>query len=402
MPDSRPIRVARVIARLNVGGPARHVVWLTAGLAPRFETTLIAGTVPAGEEEMTEFARAAGVEPVVVGEMTRAISWRDAIVIWKLYRLFRSLRPDIVHTHTAKAGTVGRIAALLYRWRSSAKPRLVHTFHGHVFHGYYGRVVSALFIAIERVLARFTDAICVLSPAQLEEIHGRFRIGRREQFRIVPLGLDFAMLDEPAALPPRDAPFVAGIVGRLTEVKEHDFFLRAVAAWIAANPSESTKVKFQIIGDGHLRERLEQQARALGIASHVVFLGNRDDPAVFYRALDLLVLTSRNEGTPLTVIEAMALGIPILATEVGGVPDLLGELQSSGDGVKIVARGVMIARGDVAAFGAALSRLLRDPELRAALGAAGREHARTRYSKERLLRDMAALYGELVGFRAGA
>jgi glycosyltransferase involved in cell wall biosynthesis len=159
------IRVVRIIARLNVGGPARHVVWLTAGLdCDRFSTTLVTGRVPAGEEDMTWFATDHGVEPVVIGEMSRAISWRDVLVIWKLFRLFRRIRPDIIHTHTAKAGTAGRIAGLLYRWTTHAKPRFVHTFHGHVFHGYYGRGVTAMFLMIERFLARFTDRIVVLSP----------------------------------------------------------------------------------------------------------------------------------------------------------------------------------------------------------------------------------------------
>src|SRR5438067_13326329 len=131
------IRVVRIIARLNVGGPARHVVWLTAGLdRARFETTLVTGRVPAEEEDMSWFAAERGVEPLVIGEMSRAISWRDALVVWKLFRIFRRLQPEIIHTHTAKAGTTGRVAALLYRWTTRAKPRLVHTFHGHVFHSY--------------------------------------------------------------------------------------------------------------------------------------------------------------------------------------------------------------------------------------------------------------------------
>src|SRR2546421_6630351 len=168
------MRIARVIARLNVGGPARHVAWLTAALD---DSVLITGRIAPGEDDMSAFAAALGVEPVVIGEMSRAVSWRDAIVIWRLFRIFRRLRPDIIHTHTAKAGTVGRVAGLLYRLTSRRRTKLVHTFHGHVFHGYYGRLATALFLAVERCLARFTDAIVVLSPLQRDEIHGPYRIG---------------------------------------------------------------------------------------------------------------------------------------------------------------------------------------------------------------------------------
>jgi len=135
------MRIARVIARLNVGGPARHVAWLTAALNDeQFESILVTGRVAPGEDDMSGFAATLGVQPVVLGEMSRAVSWRDAIVIWRLFRIFRRFRPDIIHTHTAKAGTVGRVAGLLYRFTSRRPVRLIHTFHGHVFHGYYGRL----------------------------------------------------------------------------------------------------------------------------------------------------------------------------------------------------------------------------------------------------------------------
>ena len=369
------MRIARVIARLNVGGPARHVAWLTAALP---ESILVTGRVAPGEDDMSGFAAALGVQPIVPGEMSRAVSWRDAVVIWRLVRIFRRFRPDVIHTHTAKAGTVGRVAGLLYRLTSRRRVRLVHTFHGHVFHGYYGRLATALFLAVERVLARFTDAIIVLSPLLRDEIHGRYRIGRAEQFVIIPLGLDLAPYDS-APPPPPHVGFVVAIVGRLTEIKDHDFFLRAFAAW------QKTDAIAHIIGDGHLRAALEQTARDLGIADRVRFLGTRDDPEVFYREADLVALTSRNEGTPLTILEAMAAGVPVLATAVGGVPDLLGD-----------DRGVLVPPGDVRAFVAALSRLAGDAALRARLAAAGRAFVRERYAKERLVRDIRELYERLL------
>jgi len=394
------IRIARAIARLNVGGPARHVVWLTAALNDdRFESTLIAGSVPRGEEDMNSFATECGVRPLVVEEMSRAISPRDVVVVWKLFRIFRRLRPDIIHTHTAKAGAAGRIAGLLYRWLSRRRVRLVHTFHGHVLHSYYGPAVSWMFLAIERMLARFTDAIVVISPGQLEEIHGLYRIGRRDQFVVIPLGTDLAPKtgsgDLRIELDIGPAEFVAGIVGRLTEIKDHRAFLEGIAAWRETNPD--TPATFLVIGGGHLRSSLEAYVRDLGLEGIVRFLGNRDDPEVFYPALDLLILTSRNEGTPLTVIEAMAFGIPPLATAVGGVPDLLGaNVRDAGEGIAIRERGITFPPGHPRAFARAFSLLRNDPELLHELGERGRMHVQARHTVARLVRDIRDLYERLI------
>ncbi|MGH9902438.1 MAG: glycosyltransferase, partial [Pyrinomonadaceae bacterium] len=193
------MRIVRIIARLNVGGPARHVAWLTAAVRRAgHESVLVTGVVPPGEDDRSYFAAAQGVEPVVVPEMSREISPRDAVTVWKLYRLFARLRPDVVHTHTAKAGTVGRVAGMLYRWLTpgalAGRPRpcrFVHTYHGHVFHSYYGRLKTRVFLTIERLLARAaTDCIVVISPQQYREIHEVFGVGRAGQFAVIPLGLE--------------------------------------------------------------------------------------------------------------------------------------------------------------------------------------------------------------------
>ncbi|HEX7956416.1 MAG TPA: glycosyltransferase, partial [Pyrinomonadaceae bacterium] len=198
------MKVLRIIARLNVGGPAKHVAWLTAGLRGRgVEMLLVAGVVPPGEDDMTYFAESLGVRPLVIPEMSREVSPKDALTVWKLYRLFLRERPDLVHTHTAKAGTVGRAAGLLYRWLTFGallgrprRVRFVHTYHGHIFHSYYGRARTRLFLAIERALARLaTDRVVVISPQQYREIHEQFGVGRAAQFRIIPLGLDTKVFD---------------------------------------------------------------------------------------------------------------------------------------------------------------------------------------------------------------
>lgn len=391
--DAQPLRVARIIARLNVGGPTRHVVWLSQALAgPDFHTALLTGMVPEGEDDMTDFAVARGVQPVVIPEMSREISPRDLITIWKLYRFFRQFRPDIVHTHTAKAGTVGRLAGLLYRWTTTRRVRFVHTFHGHVFHSYYGRLKTRLFVTIEKVLARLnTDVIVTISEQQRREIHETFGVGRREQFRVVPLGLDLGDFHDPPKL--RDPVLEVGIVGRIAPIKNHDLFLRLAAArmWPAS-------VRFTVYGDGAGRAFLEERAASLGVADRVLFAGTRPAKEI-YRSIDIAALTSLNEGTPLTIIEAMAAGLPTISTEVGGVADVLGPVQErvtqDGAAYDIRERGITAASNDVAGLACGLQRLLDDAPLRAALGARGREHAHSIYSKERLVADIIALYQQL-------
>ncbi len=418
------MKIVRIIARLNVGGPARHVVWLTAGLQTKdCESVLVTGTVPPGEDDMNYFAAAHGVAPVVIPEMSREISFKDARTIWKLYRLLARLRPDIVHTHTAKAGTVGRIAGLLYRWLTpstlTGRPRscrFVHTYHGHVFHSYYGAVKTRVFLLIEKILARIaTDRIVVLSAQQLHEIHETFGVGREKQFRIIPLGLDMSVFDDWRArrdtvrdeLGARPEDVLVGIVGRLTEVKNHELFLRVAAKYKEkrkAATTDSRRVRFVIIGDGHLRAELERKADMLGLTrgDDVVFLGTRDDAENFYPALDIVALSSLNEGTPLTLIEAMANARPVISTAVGGVVDLLGEKNVSaaddqaGDAKYLVGeRGVLVPSNDADAFCEGLDRLIDDKDLRCEMGAHGRLFVEKNFSKERLLADVKKLYAEL-------
>ena len=414
MAERSKTKVLRVIARLNVGGPAKHVIWLTDGLRQsNFDTLLVAGTVPAGEGDMSYFANEMGVEPYYIREMSREISFRDAITVWKLWRLFVRERPDIIHTHTAKAGTVGRVAGFLYRWFTPAlligQPRrckFLHTYHGHIFHSYYGATKTRLFIMIEQVLARLvTDRILVVSAQQQTEINAHFHIGRRNQFAIVPLGLDLKVFDNAVSRPQvfrrelglNDDLILVGIVGRLTEIKNHEFFLRGVARWKQlASDDARAQVKFVVIGDGSLRSQLEALATSLGLDNDVIFAGNRRDPQNFYAALDIVALTSKNEGTPLTLIEAMANARPVIATSVGGVVDLLGEPLPTTLNYRECTRGISVASGDEDAFAAGLMKLIEDAELRNKVGKNGYDFVKQNYSKDRLLEDIKGLYAELL------
>jgi glycosyltransferase involved in cell wall biosynthesis len=410
------MKVVRIIARLNVGGPAKHVVWLTEGLRNAgYESVLVAGTVPAGEDDMGYFAENSGVKPIFIPEMSREISIKDLLTIWKLYRLLGRERPDIVHTHTAKAGTVGRLAVFLYRWSTPGaiigRPRplkLVHTYHGHIFHSYYGPLKTKTFILIERLLARLaTDCLVVISEQQRSEIFGTFRVGREEQFKVIPLGLDLEVFAKWETrrrlfrneLSIGDDVILVGIIGRLTEIKNHELFLRGVACFKKFS-AQYERVKFVVIGDGALRGSLEQLTHTLGLGDSVVFAGSRRDPENFYPALDVVALTSRNEGTPLTLIEAMANARPIIATPVGGVLDLLGESIEGVLPYQECKRGISIESDNEDSFAAGLLRLVEDSDFRNELGLRGKEFVERTYPKQRLVEDVKELYVELMTAKA--
>jgi glycosyltransferase involved in cell wall biosynthesis len=404
----------RIIDRLNIGGPAKHVTWLAAGLRDsEFATTLITGTVPPGESDMSYFAREADIAPLVISEMSRELSPRDLLVIAKLVRQLFKLKPQIVHTHKAKAGATGRVAALIYKWLTPSalwlRPRpckIVHTYHGHIFHSYYGAAKTRLFIAIERALARLcTDRIVVISEQQRQEIGERFGVGRAAQFRIVPLGLDLDEMKERRGdlrkeLGIAGDEITIGIVGRLCEVKHHALLLEA--ARLVAQASPASRIRFVIVGDGHLRGDLEDLSQKLGIANRVSFTGFRRDATALYGEFDIVALTSLNEGTPLTLIEAMACGRAIAATEVGGVVDVMGERRLSQSGFTVWDHGVTAASRDAAGLARALQFLIERPELRRQMGARGRVFVRTRLSKERLINDIKEVYRELTGVAAAA
>ena len=272
------MKVLRVIARLNVGGPARHVLFLTRDLQDdEFRSWLIAGSVPEGEEGMDYLAEESGVRPIYISEMSRELSVKDIVSIYKVYREIKRIEPDVLHTHTAKAGSVGRTAGFLYRWLTIrtlvGKPRplkVVHTFHGHVFHSYYGRSKTRIFIMIERLLARIvTDKIVVISEQQFEEIHETFGIGRAEQFEIIPLGIDLRPFEKQAAsgselrseVGAADSDLLVGFIGRLTEIKNIPLLLNAARLLGSNGNRPGSNVRFLIVGEGHLRSALEARQR---------------------------------------------------------------------------------------------------------------------------------------------
>lgn len=380
----------RVIARLNVGGPALHVAYLTAGLADRgYDTILVAGTLARGEESMSYVARQRGVTIEPLEELHREIApLRDMRAILRLARLIRRERPSILHTHTAKAGAVGRIAALL---AGGARPPIViHTFHGHVLRGYFDPLTTLGFRTLERWLARFTTILVAVSPEVRDDLVG-LRVAPAEKFVVVRLGIELGervTADSGAGTETRRAmgvapgAFLVGWVGRMTAVKRTDDVLRALSALLAGG-AEAFLV---LVGDGPDREHLERYAHELGIARHCLFVGYQNDVARFYDAMDVLLLPSVNEGTPVSVIEALAAGRPAVATRVGGVPDVIR------DGID----GYLVDAGDVEALAARLGELAGDPERRRRMGAAGQERVLERYAVDRLIDDIDSLYRRLL------
>lgn len=379
-------KVIRVIARLNVGGPAQNTIHLTAGLADRYPTILVAGQVSDGEADMGGLADEHGVMVHTVPELGRDIRpWDDLVAFVRLYRLFRRERPSIVHTHTAKAGTIGRLAAVAAR-----VPVRIHTFHGHVFEGYFSRGTTRLVIVLERFLARLTTRIVAVSDRQAADLADRFGICARELIRVVPLGLDldrfrpgrteYLAPELPREIGAGSEPVIS-IVGRLVPIKNHDLFLDTAALLVAGG----RRCHFAIVGGGPEEERLRARAAALGLEERVHFLGWRTDLERIYAGSDLVVLTSRNEGTPVCLIEAMAAGRATIATEVGGVADVL-------EGGRL---GRLVRPSDPEALAEAVCALLDDPARRAELGRRGAESAPSRFGIPRLLRDVTDLYDEL-------
>lgn len=374
--------MVRVITRLNVGGPARQAVLLTDVLRSfGYETELLWGAEEA-EEGRIEIPH--GVPNTHLPDLRRALHpAHDLKALRALARLLSARRPQVVHTHMAKAGALGRIAA----WRSKV-PVVVHTFHGHVLEGYFSRPVSAAYVAAERSLALISHALIAVSPAVRDELLS-LGIGRPSQWRVIPVGLDLGDLLEAdgdrvawrrALGLPEDGP-VVGIVGRLVPVKDHATFLEAAARIRRERPD----VTFVVAGDGELRASLEARARR-ELGDRCRFLGWVKDLRSLYGAIDVAVLTSRNEGTPVALIEAAAASTPVVATRVGGVADVVVDGRT----------GHLCPPGDPTAVATAVLGLLEDATKAHRMGAAARETVRDRFTIERLANDLADLYRELL------
>ncbi len=381
------LRVIHVITRLTLGGSSENTVLSIAGLrAAGHDCVLVAGATPS-EPAVVDAARARGCPVELVPWLVRAPApARDLRALAGLVRLFRQRRPSLVHTHTSKAGFIGRLAARIAR-----VPRVVHTPHGHVFYGYHGRAPTAAFVGLERLAARWTDRIVVLTERGAEE-HLARGIGRAEQYVAIPSGVDTAALaasapDRPTARRalglPADAAVIVG-VGRLVPVKGFDVLVAALPKVGAAVPS----ARLLLVGDGPERPAIESLARGLGVADRLTVTGARSDVTPYLAAADVLAAPSRNEGMGRVLIEAMALGVPVVAARVGGIPSVLG-------GGRF---GRLVEPDAPAAMADALTALLGDPALRVQLAEAGRRRAGD-FTVEVMTSRLIRLYEELAEAR---
>jgi len=386
MEQKHTYKILRIIARLNIGGPALHCIILNSELDPRrYVSLLVTGIESPYEGNMYELAQYKKVEPIVIYALGREIFFKeDFRALIRLIRLINRERPDIVHTHTAKAGTLGRIAAKL-----TGVPIVIHTFHGHVFHSYFGFFRTKFFLWLERLLAKFTDVIITVSEQQREEII-KYKIAEPEKIIAIPLGLDLKPFINSDTDPnevrrefsvPEETKLV-GIVARLVPIKNHVCFLEAARLVLA----HYDNVRFMIVGDGELRSTLEHKARDLGIEDRVIFMGFQNNLQKIYAGLDIIALSSYNEGLPVALIEAMAAGKPVISTDVGGVVDLI----LDGD------NGLLVPSNDPKSLAEATLYLLEHPERRKMMGVAGRKKVYPHFDKKRLVRDIDNLYENLL------
>lgn len=392
-----PRKVVHIITRLDRGGSARNTMLTVMELdRAQFDPVVITGSAescdaqggPAATEENLRGLEKESIRYHVLPSLVRPIHpWKDLLALWRLSRLLRQERPAIVHTHTSKAGVLGRLAA-----RAAAVPTVVHTPHGHVFYGHFGRLWSWVFLQLERALSRVTDWLIGLTEAERRD-HLERGVGSPERFAVIPSGIDLERFRR--AREPRVGPellgcppgsIVVGSIGWLTNVKGHRVLVDAAAAVKRACPA----LHVVLIGSGDQREALERQARELGISDAVHLLGHREDVERCLAGFDCFVLPSFNEGMGRALVEAMASGLPVIASRVGGIPALID------DGIN----GLLVPAGDSGALAHAISLVIRDPERAVQLGRRAKAGIGSTFGIQAMVHAVEAVYREAAGIRA--
>ncbi len=392
-------KVLRILNRFNLGGPIYNAAYLTRYLSPDFETLLIGGLKEDAEADAAYVVRNMGVEPIIIPEMRRVVRPVDDIMAYRrILNIIEDFKPDIVHTHAAKAGTIGRIAAI----RKKVKV-IVHTFHGHVFHSYFNPLKTRVFINIEQQLAGRTSGIIALSHKQKQELSETYRIARPEKFTVIPLGFELSRFRENreakrtefrAQYNLDEDEIAVGIIGRLTRVKNHRLFLKAVKQ---VRAESSKKIRAFIIGDGELKQDLIKLCRDINMdytfssdgsapGAAVTFTSWIDQIDGVYPGMDIIAMTSLNEGTPVSLIEAQAAGIPIITTNVGGIEDIV-----------VPNKTALLSRNnDMADFSEKLLHLAENRALRDKMALKGWEQVKQKFHYTRLASDMKKLYTALL------
>jgi len=391
-------KVLRIINRFNLGGPTYNAAYLTKHLGGDYTSLLIGGQKEDSEDSSDFILRQVGVHPLLIPEMQRALHYNNDIkAYFKIKSIIERFKPDIVHTHASKAGGLGRMAAF-----ASGVPIVVHTFHGHVFHSYFNKAKTHIFKSVERRLAKKTDRIIALSELQKHELVDEHRICEEEKISVIPLGFDLFRFQENRfekriafrqSFLLKENTIAIGIIGRLVPIKNHIFFLQAIAE---LKKRTQKPIKAIIIGDGELRNELEKQCQKLELtytstpelASQVdvVFAGWQKDIDVINAGLDIVALTSLNEGTPVSLIEAQASGKPIVSTRVGGI-----------ENVVLPGKTALLSEpGDLDAFVENMLVLVSDSMVRGTIGELGWDWVSNRFHYSRLVKDVKNLYEELL------
>jgi len=406
-------RVLRIINRFNLGGPTHNAAYLTRYLPSDFETLLVGGPQGENEEGSGHILSSLGIEATILPEMRREVSpWKDRSAYRRIKKIIRDFKPDVVHTHAAKAGAVGRLAA-----SELGVKAVVHTFHGHVFHSYFGPVRTAVFKNVERFLSHRTSQIIAISDKQKNELVDEHRICRSEKVSVIPLGFDLSKFREGQAAKRAlfrrvygvaDDEIAVGIVGRLVPVKNHGLFLKGLKH---VQDRTGKKVRAFIVGDGEERENIQRQAATLGLSmahatsfnghgfghgvngkpvvgrADITFTSWVNEIDIVHAGVDVIALTSFNEGTPVSLIEAQAASRPVVSTRVGGIENV----------VEDSVTGLLSLNNDANGFGENLLRIVEDEGLRSGMSAVGWSHVGERFHYSRLVSDTAKLYTELIG-----
>jgi glycosyltransferase involved in cell wall biosynthesis len=383
----KPIKIINLLSRMNIGGPSVHAALLTKYLNnERFHSLLISGTLSEGEGDMSYLINQHQIEHRSIKTLQREISALDDLkAVRELYHIFREEKPQIVHTNLAKAGMVGRLAAWL-----AGVPVILHTYHGHVFAGYFGPVKTKIYIFIERFMARLSSRIVVVSNMIKKEICSVYKITTEKKTSVIPLGFELEKMESLNKYRgnfrkkfsiPINAPII-GIVGRITGIKNHQLFLEIANLFLKNND----KIHFLVIGDGELREEIELNVKDLGITRNVHFAGWITETAMMYADLDIMLQTSKNEGTPVTVIEAMYYKIPVVTSNVGGLSDLIE------DGVT----GFLVNSLNAEDYIPHIRKLLGSDGERQKIGNTAHHFILEQFNVNRLIADMTKLYTELL------
>mgnify|MGYP001277030663 CR=1 FL=1 len=386
----KKIKVVRIINRFNLGGPTFNATFLTRFLSDEFETTLIGGVPDKGETNSLHILKEYGIKPIVLPEMSRAINISQEYRAYKkIKKILKEIQPDIVHTHASKAGFLGRMAAFSLRI-----PVVVHTFHGHVFHSYFGKFKTTFFKQIERYLAKKSTGIIAISALQKHELADVHKIVNQEKIKVIPLGFDLQKFQEGriekreavrAQYKLSDDEVAITIIGRLAPIKDHDYFLNVIEEVLKQTPQE---IKVFIVGDGSEKNHIEDRVNKLNEAypNRIMMTSWILDIATFIQGMDIVCLTSKNEGTPVSLIEAQAAGVPVISTDVGGVRDAMEDGKS----------GFVVKRENIETYIKNLRLLIEDDKLREKISIFGQKNATEKFGYQRLVLEMEDYYKELL------